>query len=213
VRHRRVAATRPVPCHKGASWQRHSDSVSPMSQPRRRLASRTPVPTAPSLVSEVDHIAVRARHRRCPAASAVANSSTVSGALSPPPSCHFSPWIVELSFLSLSDLTQDPPATGASPPRWRTPPSSQFFCPSRRREAPVSYRLHPHAPWVAPPPWVLKRLPLLHLHHSSAATGRDARPESGDRSGVRSRAAPRSRGPRMPRLAWQAVGHVPCAMG
>jgi hypothetical protein len=75
----------PAPCHKGASWQRHSDSLSPMSEPRRRLASRTPVPTAPSLVSEVDHIAVRARHRRCLAASAVANSSKLSGALSPPP--------------------------------------------------------------------------------------------------------------------------------
>jgi hypothetical protein len=40
----------------------------------------------------------------------------------------------------------------------------------------VSYRLHPHARWVASPPWVLER--------------RDARPESGDRSGVHSRAAP-----------------------
>jgi hypothetical protein len=38
----------------------------------------------------------------------------------------------------------------------------------------MSYRLHPHARRVASPPWVLERLPLLHLHHSRAAAGRAA---------------------------------------
>jgi hypothetical protein len=51
ARRRRMAATLPrraahVPCHKGA------DSASPLSEPRHRLASRTPVPTTLSPVSE-----------------------------------------------------------------------------------------------------------------------------------------------------------------
>jgi hypothetical protein len=52
------------------------------------LASRAPVPTVPSPMSEADHVVVRAHHHRCLAASVVANSSTVSGAPSPP-SCRF----------------------------------------------------------------------------------------------------------------------------
>jgi hypothetical protein len=51
-------------------------------------------------------------------------------------------------------------------------PLSQFFHPSRRQEAPVSYRLHQHVRRVASLPWVLERLPLLHLRHSSTAAGR-----------------------------------------
>jgi hypothetical protein len=40
----------------------------------------------------------------------------------------------------------------------------------------VSYRLHPHARWLASPPWVLEQRLLLHLRR--------------DRSSVRSRVAP-----------------------
>jgi hypothetical protein len=66
----------------------------------------------------------------------------------------------------------------------------------------VSYRLHPHAQRVASPPWVLERCRLLHLQRC------DARPESSDRSGVRSRATLRRRRPRRPRPARKAVGRV-----
>jgi hypothetical protein len=58
------------------------------------------------------------------------------------------------------------------PPHRRTPPPSRFFHPSRRQEALVSCRLHPLARRVASPPWVLERLPLLHLLHGSATAGR-----------------------------------------
>jgi hypothetical protein len=63
------------------------------SRPRRLLC---PKPT--TLLSE-HRVTVRARHRRCPAASAVTNSSTVSGAPSTPLAT-FSPWTVEPSVLS-----------------------------------------------------------------------------------------------------------------
>jgi hypothetical protein len=70
-----------APCHKGADRQRLS---AVRAAPSPRFTSRAPILTASSPVSEADHVAVRARHRRCPVAFAVANSSTVSGAPSPP---------------------------------------------------------------------------------------------------------------------------------
>jgi hypothetical protein len=148
---------------------------------RRRLASprlARVVPTAPPPVPEADHIAVRAscpcraRHRRCPAASAIAKSSTVSGAPSTP---------LPLFLCGLLSQASSPPSTSTqdrrrSPepsPRRRTLSPIRFPPPpSRRQEAPVSYRLHPHARRVASSPWVLERLPLLHLPHGSDATGR-----------------------------------------
>jgi hypothetical protein len=106
-----------------------------------------------------------------------------------------------------------PPPTAGALTSLENPAANPVSPLSRRREAPVSYRLHPHAQRVASPPWVLKRLPLLHLCHGSTAPGRAARLESGDRSGVRSRAAPPSCGPCRPRPTRQTVGRVQCAHG
>jgi hypothetical protein len=87
---------------------------------RRRLASRAPVPTAPSSVSEVD--------RRCPAASAVASSSTVSGARGP--SCRF----FFRGVLSLPPSPSSPSQDRRRPPEplphRRTSPPIRFFSPS-----------------------------------------------------------------------------------
>jgi hypothetical protein len=85
-----------------------------------------------------------------------------------------------------------PPLTLPSSPRHRTAAGhrsprlveerrrrSGFSPPPRRRGAPVSYRLHPHARWVASPPWVLERHRLLHICRCSTAAGHAAtRPES-----------------------------------
>jgi hypothetical protein len=138
------------------------------------------VPTVPPPVPKADHVTVRApcpcrvRHRRCPAASAVAKSSTVSGAPSAPPLAAFSLWTVEPSFLSpLHPDVGPPPAAGALTSSENVA-ADPVFPPSLRQETPVSYRLHPHARWVASPPWVLERLRLLHLHHGSATAGRAA---------------------------------------
>jgi hypothetical protein len=51
-----------------------------------------------------------------------------------------------------------PPATGA-PTSSENAAAVSIFSPSRRQEAPVSYRLHPLARRVASLPWVLERLP------------------------------------------------------
>jgi hypothetical protein len=136
------------------------------------------IPTVPPPVPEADHVTVRAscpcraRHHCCPAASAVAKSSTVSGAPSAPPP-------LPLFLCGLLSRASSPP-----PPRRRTATGAltssenvaadPVFPPSLRQEAPVSYRLHPHAGRVASPPWVLERLRLLHLRHGSATAGRAA---------------------------------------
>jgi hypothetical protein len=115
------------------------------------------------------------------------------------PLADFSPWTVEPSFLPppLHLDAGPPPATGALTSS-ENATADPVFPSSRWQEAPVSYRLHPHARRVASPSWVLERHPLVHLRHGSAAAGR---------------AAPRSRGPRRPRPARQAMGHMRCAHG
>jgi hypothetical protein len=91
------------------------------------------------------------------------------------PLAAFSPWTVEPSFLPplLHPDAGPPPAAGAltSSENAAADPISP---PSRRQEASVSYRLHPHARRVASPSWVLERLPLVHLRHGSTAAGRAA---------------------------------------
>jgi hypothetical protein len=127
--------------------------------------------TAPPPVPKADHVAVRAP---CPCLSAPPPSRNPHGERSPstPPPCHFFPTTIEPSFLSPSTLTQDCRRPPEPSPRRRTPPLIRFPPPSRRQEALVSYRLHPHVRRVASPPWVLERLLLLHLRHGSTAAGR-----------------------------------------
>jgi hypothetical protein len=105
ARRRCVAATRPRRAIKAPT-----DSAVPtaplrcpscvVASPRAR-PSRLRRPPCPKLTTSLSErrASVRARHRRCPAASAVANSSTVSGAPSTPLAT-FSPWTVEPSVLS-----------------------------------------------------------------------------------------------------------------
>jgi hypothetical protein len=160
--------------------------TAPPRSPHRAIASPRARPSRPHRrPCSKPTVAVRARHCRCPAASAVTSSSTVSGARAP--SCRF----FFRGMLSLAPSPSTPTQDRCRPPepspRRRTPPPIRFFPPPRQQGAPVSYRLHPHARRVASLSWVLERRLLLHLHHCSAAAGRDARPESGDRSGVCSR--------------------------
>jgi hypothetical protein len=54
------------------------------------------------------------------------------------------------------------------------PPPSRFSHPHRRRGAPVSYFLLPHARRVASPPWVLDRRRLRHLHRCGVTAGHTA---------------------------------------
>jgi hypothetical protein len=128
-----------------------------LSRPRRRPC---PKPTD----------TVRARHRHCPAASAVASSSTVSGARAP--LAAFSSmecW----SYLPLPPLCRKTAAGHRSPRLVRERRRrSSFSPPPRRQGTPVSYHLHPRAQWVASPPWVLERRRFLHLRHCSATAGR-----------------------------------------
>jgi hypothetical protein len=114
---------------------------------------------------------VRSRPRRCPAASAIVNPSTVSEAPSTrlPP---FSPGTLEHELPLPLHPDAGPRRPPEPPPRRRTPPPSRFFHPPSRQEALVSYCLHPLARRVPSPPWVLERLPLPHLRHGSAAAGR-----------------------------------------
>jgi hypothetical protein len=221
ARRRRVAATRahhaaPLTHLKGAvgttRWRPDScsDRASPLSAPRCRLASRAPIPTASSSVSDAD--------RRCPSvppslSGRLLRRELFHGERSPSPLLPlFLPWNVEPSSLSLQPDAGPPPATRALA-SLENAAADPVFPPPRRQGAPVSYRLHPHARRVGSPPWVLERRLLLHLHHCSAAVGRDTCSESGDRSGVHSRAAPRHRGPCRPRPAQQAVRRVRCAHG
>jgi hypothetical protein len=111
---RRVAATRlrrtayaPAPCHKGADRQRHSDSASPLPEPRRRLALPRARPSRP-------------RRLPCPKPTTslseratAANSSTVSGAPSTPLAA-FSPGTLEPE-LSLPLHSDAVPAGHRSP--------------------------------------------------------------------------------------------------
>jgi hypothetical protein len=138
---------------------------------------RAPILTAPSPVSEADHVAVLA----------LCLYPTVPPPLSGRPRRHEplhserSPEHRLATFLSgtlapelplpphLDTGTRRPPEP---PPRQRTPPPSRFFHPSHRQEAPVSCRLHPLARRVASPPWMLERLTLFHLRHGSAAASR-----------------------------------------
>jgi hypothetical protein len=107
----------PLACLKGAVGtvrrrpDSRSDRASPLSAPRRRLASRTPVPTALSSVSEADH--------RCPSAppslsDRLRRRELFHGERSPSPLLPlFLPWNVEPSSLSLHPDAGPPPATGA----------------------------------------------------------------------------------------------------
>jgi hypothetical protein len=82
---------------------------------------------------------------------------------------------------------------------------SSFSPPPRRQGTPVTYRLHPHARWVASPPWVLKRCRLLHLHHCSATAGHAAKRArravtaptcvQAPRRAAQAKSSPASRGP------------------
>jgi hypothetical protein len=161
-----------------------SDHASPLSAPCRRLASRAPVPTAPSSMFEAD--------RRCSSvppslSSRLRHHELFHGERSPSPLLPlFLSWNVEPSSLSLHPDVGPLPATGALASS-ENASADPVFPPPRRQGASVSYRLHPHAQRVASLPWVLERRLLLHLRHGSAIAGCDARPETGDRSGVRSR--------------------------
>jgi hypothetical protein len=151
-------------------------------------------------------------NRRCPVASAVASSSTVSGARAP--SCRF----FFRGMLSLAPSPSTPMQDRRRPPEplpyWRTPPPIRFpLPPPRRQGAPVSYRLHPHARRVASPLWVLKRHLLLHLLYCSATAGHTpTRARRAVTAPVCARALRRC-GPRRSRPARQAVGRARCAHG
>jgi hypothetical protein len=159
-----------VPTGRVRRRRRSADAAlsSPRARPSRPRHLPCPKPTTP--LSE-HRASVLARHRRCPAASAVVNHSTVSGAPSTPLP-PFSPGTLEPELPLPLHPDAGPRWPSEPPPRRRTPPPSRFFHPSRRQEAPVSCHLHPLARRVASLPWMLECLPLLHLRHSSAVVGR-----------------------------------------
>jgi hypothetical protein len=150
------------------------DAVDAALASRRARPSRPCRLPCPKLTTSLSECcaSVRARHRRCPVASAAANPSTVSGALSTPLP-PFSPGILAPELPLPPHPNAGPRQQPEPPPRRRTPPPSRFFHPSRRQEAPVSCRLHPLARRVASPPWMLERLTLFHLRHGSTTTDRD----------------------------------------
>jgi hypothetical protein len=192
-----------VPTGRVQKRRRAADAASP------RLARV--VPTAPPPVPEADHVAVRAP---CPCPSTppplsgrLRRRETLHGERSPStsPLAAFSPGTLEPSFLSPSTPTQDRRRPLDPLHRRRTPPPIQFSPPSRRQEAPVSYRLHPHVRWVSSPPWVLERVPLLHLRQGSAQRAVTAP--------VCARAQRHAIIGRACRGARHAVGRVSCANG
>jgi hypothetical protein len=134
--------------------------------------------------------AVRARHRHCLDASAIVSSSTMSGARAP--SCR----VFFRGTLSLAPSPSSPSQDRRRPPepspRRRTPPPIRFFSPSPSTRS--SGELSP------PPPCLAGNL---------SAVGTRAPPFAPPLPP----AAPRRRGPRRPRPAQQAVGHVHCAHG
>jgi hypothetical protein len=150
----------------------------PRCQHHPRLASRAPVPTVPSPVSKADHVAVRAPCL-CPSAPPLLSGhlrrrDPLHGERSPehPPLPPFSPSTLAPKLPPLSHPDAGHRRPPEHPPHRRPPPSSRFFHPSRRQEARVSCRLHPLAQRVASPSWMLERLTLFHLRHSSVTASR-----------------------------------------
>jgi hypothetical protein len=160
-------------CHAIKALTDSAVPTAPLRYPSRAVASprarpsRPRRPLCPKLTTSLSkrRASVQANHRRCPAASVVVNSSTVSGAPSTPLAA-FSLWIVEPSFLSSSTLMQDhhrPPEPSlhyrTPPPIWFSPPSPsvrnsgelspQPTCPAGGLSA-VGARAPSFAP---PPPW------------------------------------------------------------
>jgi hypothetical protein len=171
-----------------ASRQRRSDRLSKIAD----VASPRPVPTAPSLLSEV-------APPLCSNPTAVrpsdAVASFVHGERRPSsPLVVLRPWSVELTSPSLLPVTGPPPATIAPPrrknaaaasvfsPSPSTRSSGELFSPSPCRTGSLTVVVAQPPPFVPPPPLWHRRRPR-----------RDAHPESGDHSGVRPRCAAPSR--------------------
>jgi hypothetical protein len=187
-----------VAVRAGPAWQRTVAAWLPHAAPRPRIkcavetafrpaaraASPRPVPTAPPPLSEATSPSMP-EARRCPAVSAV--TRFIHGECRPSrPLIVFRPWSVELTSHSLLPVVGPPPATVAPPrrknataelvfsPSPSTRSSSELFSPS---PCPVGSLTAVGAlppPFAPPPPQWRRRRPH-----------RNARPESGDRSGVR----------------------------
>jgi hypothetical protein len=181
-----------APLPRGCHASCRSRTLNALSGPRvgvptgcpNRLTSPRPVPTAPPPLSEAMPLSV-SEARRCSAVSAVARFIHSERRPSPPLAV-FHPWSIKLTSPSLLPVAGPPPATVAPPhqknaaaePVFSPSPSMRSFgelfspspCPAGSLTA-VGAQLPP----FAPPP------PLWHR----CWPRHDARPESGDRSGVR----------------------------
>jgi hypothetical protein len=190
----RAAPLQRVKSTVGTAHRRPNSAV-PTAPPRcpNRLTPPPLSEATPSSVSEA---------HRCPAASAVVITPTVSEAESPRPSCRFRPWSVELTSPSLLPVVGSPPATVA-PPCWKNDAAEPVFSPSPSMRSFGELSPPPpssagslivvgaRTPPFAPPP------PLWHRRRPR----RDARPGAVTAPAC---AAPRRRGPHRTRPARQA---------